>query len=89
MFTPEESQMAQYRQLVNAGGITEDDEGGAWEGTVMACKDPFTWLFTSLHFFVIIGQSFKDFFPSVSSVRLNPLCRTDTDAATDHGHLWL
>lgn len=65
MFTPEESQMAQYRQLVNAGGITEDDEGGAWEGTVMACKDPFTWLFTSLHFFVIIGQSFKDFFPSI------------------------
>ncbi|KAI1869712.1 uncharacterized protein JN550_005693 [Neoarthrinium moseri] len=65
MFTAEESQMAQYRQLVNAGGVTEDDEGGAWDGTIMACKDPFTWLFTCLHFFVIIAQSFKDFFPSI------------------------
>lgn len=64
--TPEESEMAQYRQLVSAGGLSESDEGGAWSGVVMAAKDPFTWMFAAIHFSLIIAQSFKDFFPSVS-----------------------
>jgi hypothetical protein len=63
--TAEESEMAQYRQLVSAGGLSEDDEGDYWGGVVLACKDPFTWMFSALHFSVIIAQSFKDFFPSV------------------------
>ncbi|KAF4536465.1 Vitamin H transporter [Lasiodiplodia theobromae] len=63
--TPEESEMAQYRQLVSAGGLSESDEGGAWSGVVMAAKDPFTWMFAAIHFSVIIAQSFKDFFPSI------------------------
>lgn len=67
-FTPEESQMAQYRQLVSAGGISESDEGGYWSGVIMAVKDPFTWMFAGIHFFLIVAQSFKDFFPSVSLV---------------------
>lgn len=66
-FTEEETQMAQYRQLVNAGGIAEDDEGGYWGGFWMAVKEPYTWCFAAMHFFFIIAQSFKDFFPSVSS----------------------
>lgn len=37
-FTPEESQMAQYRMKVSAGGQVEDDEGGYWEGLGMAMK---------------------------------------------------
>ncbi|KAK8080321.1 hypothetical protein PG997_008139 [Apiospora hydei] len=61
----EEAEMAQYRQEVNAGGISEDDEGGHWEGVRLALKEPFTWLFASSHFFIIIGQSFKDFLPSI------------------------
>ncbi|KAI9896618.1 hypothetical protein N3K66_008790 [Trichothecium roseum] len=64
-FTEEETQMAQYRQLVSAGGISEDNEGGYWDGFWQACKDPFTWLFAAMHFCLIIAQSFKDFFPSI------------------------
>jgi hypothetical protein len=61
----EQSEMAQYRMLVSAGGRSEDDEGGAWEGVKLACKDPFTWIFTVLHFGLIVALSFKDFFPSI------------------------
>lgn len=64
-FTPEESQMAQYRQMVSAGGLSEDDEGDYWSGFVMAMKDPFTWCFAVMHFALIVAQSFKDFFPSI------------------------
>lgn len=64
-FTPEESEMAQYRAKKDAGGVSEDDEGTHWGGVVLAAKDPFTWMFSSLHFAIIIGQSFKDFFPSI------------------------
>lgn len=66
-FTPEESQMAQYRALVSAGGVSEDDEGDYWAGFWQAVKDPFTWCFAAMHFSLIIAQSFKDFFPSVCS----------------------
>lgn len=58
--------MSQYRVKVSAGGQTEDDEGGYWEGFVMAMKDPFTWYFAGLHFSLVLSQAFKDFFPSVS-----------------------
>ena len=57
--------MAQYRQRVNAGGISEDDEGSHMDGLMQAVRDPFTWFFAWIHFAVIIAQSFKDFFPSV------------------------
>ncbi|KAK1621733.1 major facilitator superfamily domain-containing protein [Colletotrichum phormii] len=63
--TAEESQMAQYRQTVSAGGRTEDDEGDYWGGVWMALKDPFTYLFSAIHFSLIIAQSYKDFFPSI------------------------
>lgn len=66
-FTEEEAAMAQYRQVVSAGGVLEDDEGegNAWGGVLLAIKDPFTALFSAIHFSLIIAQSFKDFFPSV------------------------
>ncbi|KAG9518634.1 major facilitator superfamily transporter, partial [Aureobasidium melanogenum] len=63
--TPEESEMAQWRVLVSAGGVSEDDEGDYWGGVSQAIRDPFTWMFASLHFALIIAQSFKDFFPSI------------------------
>ncbi|KAI3589032.1 major facilitator superfamily domain-containing protein [Fusarium oxysporum f. sp. albedinis] len=63
--TPEMAEMAQYRMIVSAGGRSEDDEGGAWEGVKLACKDPFTWIYTVLHFGLIVALSFKDFFPSI------------------------
>ncbi|KAF5646959.1 major facilitator superfamily transporter [Fusarium tjaetaba] len=63
--TAEMSEMAQYRMVVSAGGRSEDDEGGAWEGVKLACKDPFTWIYTVLHFGLIVALSFKDFFPSI------------------------
>jgi len=58
--------MAAYRMKVSAGGLSEDDEGGAWEGVRLACKDPLTWLYTVIHFGIILAISYKDFFPSVS-----------------------
>lgn len=64
-FTEEQSQMAQYRQFISAGGIREDDDGNPWNGVWLAAKDPFTWMFAGIHFSLIIAQSFKDFFPSV------------------------
>lgn len=62
----EMAEMAQYRMYVSAGGRHEDDEGGAWEGVRLACKDPFTWIYCVLHFGLILALSYKDFFPSVS-----------------------
>ncbi|EYE92065.1 vitamin H transporter [Aspergillus ruber CBS 135680] len=65
-FTEEEAAMAQYRQVVSAGGVLEDDgEVNAWGGVLLAIKDPFTALFSAIHFSLIIAQSFKDFFPSI------------------------
>lgn len=64
--TEEEAAMAQYRQVVSAGGLSEDDTGDYWEGVWMAMKDPFSHLFAGIHFALIIAQSYKDFFPSVS-----------------------
>ena len=58
--------MAQYRADVSAGGKSEDDEGSYWGGIAQAARDPFTWMFAAIHFFLIIAQSFKDFLPSVS-----------------------
>lgn len=69
-FSEEEAEMAKYRQFVSAGGIHEDDEGGRWTGVWLAVKDPFTWLFSAMHFALIIAQSFKDFFPSVRLLSL-------------------
>lgn len=66
-FTPEESEMAKYRAEVSAGGKSEDEEGGYWDGVAQACRDPFTWIFALLHFSLIVAQSFKDFLPSVSA----------------------
>lgn len=74
----EESEMAQYRMVVSSGGHSEDDEGGAWEGVSLAVRDPYTWIFTVLHFGLILALSFKDFFPSVSSkVTLYTLNKAD------------
>lgn len=64
--TSEMAEMAQYRMRVSAGGLSEDDEGGAWEGVCLAIKDPLTWLYTVIHFGIILAISYKDFFPSVS-----------------------
>lgn len=66
-FSEEEAAMAQYRQAVSAGGVLEggEGEGDYWGGVTLAAKDPFTWLFSAIHFSLIIAQSFKDFFPSV------------------------
>ncbi|KAM0283608.1 hypothetical protein ACHAQH_002386 [Verticillium albo-atrum] len=55
--------MAQYRQTVPAGGISEDDEGD-WGGVWQCWKDPFSHLFAAIHFSLIVAQSYKDFSPS-------------------------
>jgi hypothetical protein len=63
--------MAQYRMLVSSGGISEDDDVSAWQGVWLACKDPFTWIYTVLHFGLIVALSQKDFFPSASSLQVS------------------
>ncbi|SPO04150.1 related to putative tartrate transporter [Cephalotrichum gorgonifer] len=63
--TAEEAEMAAYRQMVSAGGISEDDEGDYWGGVWMMFKDPFSHLFALIHFALIIAQSYKDFFPNI------------------------
>lgn len=35
--------MTQYRMKVSAGGQTEDDEGGFWEGFCLAMKGHYTY----------------------------------------------
>jgi MFS family permease len=60
-----ESEIAQYRALVSAGGQSEDDDGGMWSGVWMAFREPYTWLFAGMHFSLVLAQSFKDFFPSI------------------------
>ena len=62
-FTEEEAAMAQYRQVVFAGRVLEDDEGGgnAWGGVLLAIKYPFTALFSAIHS-LIIAQSLRTFF---------------------------
>jgi hypothetical protein len=77
--TPEMAEMAQYRMKISAGGLTEDDEGGAWEGVLLACKDPLTWFYTVIHFGIILAISYKDFFPSVSPVQI----RNETNDPAD------
>ncbi|KAF5567236.1 major facilitator superfamily transporter [Fusarium phyllophilum] len=52
-------------RTVSAGGIAEDDAGGYWDGFWMCIKEPFAHLFAAIHFFLIIAQSYKDFFPSI------------------------
>jgi MFS family permease len=69
--TPEQAQMAQYRMLVSSGGISEDDDVSAWQGVWLACKDPFTWIYTVLHFGLIVALSQKDFFPSASTPQVS------------------
>ncbi|WVR04911.1 hypothetical protein IAU60_001923 [Kwoniella sp. DSM 27419] len=64
--TPEQTEMAQYRLVLSAGGHDEaTSDLSIWQGAKMACKSPFTWLFMSLHFWLIAAQSFKDFLPSI------------------------
>lgn len=75
----EESEMAQYRIQVSTGGLAEDEAGGRWGGVILAAKDPFTWLFSVLHIFVIMAQSFKDFFPSVCLSSNPAVCNSVTD----------
>ena len=58
--------MAQYRVLLSNGGKREE-VSGTWDGLRDAIRDPFTWMFCGMHFSLINAQSFKDFFPSVSS----------------------
>ncbi|GKU05121.1 unnamed protein product [Fusarium langsethiae] len=67
--TEEEAEMAQYRQAVSAGGLSEDDAGDYWGGFWMCMKDPFSHLFAAIHFCLIIAQSYKDFFPSIVATR--------------------
>ena len=57
-FTAEEQQMAQYRQSVSSGMVSEDEEGDYLGGLMQAVRDPFTWLFAGIHFSLIIAQSF-------------------------------
>ena len=80
---PEETEMAQYRLVLSAGGIDEaDSKLSMFDGAKLAVKDwvglyrsicplkannQFTWLFMLLHFFLIAAQSFKDFLPSIVS----------------------
>jgi len=41
--SPEESEMAQYRVVMSAGGIDENQEGMTiYKGAFIAAKDPFT-----------------------------------------------
>ena len=70
--TQQQRDMAQYRILLSNGGKEERD-GGLWKGVKEAVKDLFTWFFCLMHFSLTLGQSSKDFLPSVSASFLVPL----------------
>jgi len=79
---PEETEMAQYRLVLSAGGIDEaDSKLSMWDGAKLAVKDWFTWLFMLLHFFLIAAQSFKDFLPSIVSDIPSNMQRSRTDTS--------
>ena len=62
----EETEMAQFRLVMSAGGKDEAASGiTVMDGFRMACKEPFTYLFMILHFFLLTAQSFKDFLPTI------------------------
>jgi len=66
--TDEQSEMAQYRLVISAGGMDETkNKVTIWEGARLALKDPFTYLFMCMHFMLIVAQSFKDFLPTIIS----------------------
>ena len=66
--TAEETEMAQYRLVLSAGGHDESKSDlTVVHGAKLAMKDWFTWLFMALHFWLICAQSFKDFLPSIVS----------------------
>jgi hypothetical protein len=60
--------------VVSSGINSEDGQSGAWEGISLAIRDGFTWIFTLFYFGLILALSFKDFFPSVRSLMVFPLC---------------
>ncbi|KAI1252871.1 hypothetical protein MGN70_005077 [Eutypa lata] len=62
--TQQQRDMAQYRILLSNGGKEERD-GGLWEGVKEAVKDLFTWFFCLMNFSLTLGQSSKDFLPSI------------------------
>ncbi|VUC31201.1 unnamed protein product [Clonostachys rosea] len=63
--TAEEAQMAEYKQIVSTGGLSEDDEGDFKSGIWAMLKDPFSHMFAVIHYGLIIAQSYKDFFPNI------------------------
>ncbi|KAG7527512.1 hypothetical protein FFLO_06858 [Filobasidium floriforme] len=64
--TAEETEMAQYRLVLSAGGHDEGkNELSIFGGAKLAAKDPFTWIFCAMHFFLVIGQAYKDFLPTI------------------------
>jgi len=81
----EEREMAQYRILVSNGG-KEEGVGGTWDGVKEAVKDPFTWFFCGMHFSLINAQSFKDFFPSVSTTCSD--CKHIINGEIDCKNVW-
>ena len=67
--SPEETEMAQYRIVLSAGGHDENDqETSLWQGTKLALRDPFTYIFCLMHLWLVAAQSFKDFLPSIVSL---------------------
>ncbi|EMR65048.1 putative mfs transporter protein [Eutypa lata UCREL1] len=64
--TQQQRDMAQYRILLSNGGKEERD-GGLWEGVKEAVKDLFTWFFCLMNFSLTLGQSSKDFLPSLTT----------------------
>jgi hypothetical protein len=66
--SPEETEMAQYRLVMSAGGIDEADADlTVIQGAKLALKDVFTYIFAMMHLWLVAAQSFKDFLPSIVS----------------------
>jgi len=52
----------------DAGGIQDDDKGGAYRGFILAVTDWKVWWFTAILFLQLISLSFTIYFPSESTL---------------------
>lgn len=79
----EETEMAQYRLVMSAGGKDEvANDLSMFQGVKLALKDVFTYIFVMMHLWLVTAQSFKDFLPSIVSLTLLHTIKLTTQLQT-------
>jgi MFS transporter, ACS family, DAL5 transporter family protein len=59
-----ERKLAEKRMSEDAGGVDDEDPGGAYRGFILAVTDWKVWWFTMILFLELVTLSFNIYFPS-------------------------